>query len=429
MDGQRPKETKLEFQDFGNDDFDDKGQTINFSNFPDTALDDDDDPEAQLISDKSNSTGSNYSFWTFAYYQQFFDVDTQQVKDRLMWSMIPNPKKSYLQYVIRPKPDLYGPFWTCITLIFCIAIAGNMANYLQFSVSGNYVWKYDFHKVSLAASVIFTYVCLLPVCVWGFLWWRHTHDKTSAAVTFLEIICIYGYSLTVFIPVSICWVVNVPLLRWTLVIIGSVLSSMVLLISLWPTVKADVNKFKFGFLAGILAFHMLLGVGFMEYFFYVPEMLPAKGSLPIKTELPIIKEPQKQEPIDKVSITKKSIQDPPKLDVEEKVLEKTKSESNVETSKKQKSDEKDEKKRENPNKSKEIEDKNVSKEIQEKKREVSSSDIIKDKGQKSVTRKGKKSHKKSVITSKNNTTTRQKILPKNDKPSQEVLPSSLKKEE
>lgn len=278
MDSQKSAETKLEFQDFSNTDFsatefdsDNKGQTINFTSFPDTALDDD-DPESQLLADESSSgkTGTS-SFWTFSYYQQFFDVDTVQVRQRLLWSMIPNPNKSYLQNYIRPNPDLYGPFWTCVTLIFCIAIAGNMANYLQMGTE-TYVWKYDFHKVSFAASVIFSYVIIVPLGVWAFLWWRKSAERTSASLTFLEIICVYGYSLTVYIPVSIFWLINLSWIRWTLAITGSVLSGSVLLMTFWPAVRADLNKFKFGVLAAILACHILLAVGFMEYFFYVPQM-------------------------------------------------------------------------------------------------------------------------------------------------------------
>lgn len=45
---------------------------------------------------------------SFAYYQQYFDVDTQQVKERLMWSFVPRPSRDTLTHYIRPTPDLYG---------------------------------------------------------------------------------------------------------------------------------------------------------------------------------------------------------------------------------------------------------------------------------------------------------------------------------
>ena len=48
------------------------------------------------------------SMLSWAYYQRFFDVDTEQVKERLMWSFIPRPSRDTLSNFIRPSPDLYG---------------------------------------------------------------------------------------------------------------------------------------------------------------------------------------------------------------------------------------------------------------------------------------------------------------------------------
>lgn len=45
---------------------------------------------------------------SWGFYQRYFDVDTPQVKERLMWSFIPRPAKDTLTNFIRPSPDLYG---------------------------------------------------------------------------------------------------------------------------------------------------------------------------------------------------------------------------------------------------------------------------------------------------------------------------------
>ena len=88
---------------------------------------------SQLITDDEDNASSwrTSNFLKFEFYQQFFDVDTAAVKNRVLYSMVPLPGKSFLQHHIRPKPDLYGPFWVCVTLVFSIAISGNMATYLQ----------------------------------------------------------------------------------------------------------------------------------------------------------------------------------------------------------------------------------------------------------------------------------------------------------
>lgn len=57
------------------------------------------------------------------------------------------------------------------TLIFSIAIAGNLANFFQHDHSSSFKWHYDFHLVTSAAVCIILYVCLMPLAVWSILKW------------------------------------------------------------------------------------------------------------------------------------------------------------------------------------------------------------------------------------------------------------------
>ncbi|XP_064626580.1 protein YIPF1-like isoform X2 [Lineus longissimus] len=205
------------------------------------------------------------SFWTFEYYQAWFDVDTYQVLRRIQGSMVPRPRYNYLRQQIRPNPDLYGPFWICTTLVFTTAICGNLANYISCGRS-DYEWKYDFHKVTFAAAAIFCYWWLIPAAIYGLLWWR----GSQAGYTFMEIICVYGYSLAIYIPISILWVVPFQWFQWTLVAVGMLLSGCVLLFTFWPAVREDDKKIAWITMGLILFFHGLLATGFMLYFFHVP---------------------------------------------------------------------------------------------------------------------------------------------------------------
>ncbi|XP_055457474.1 protein YIPF2 isoform X2 [Psammomys obesus] len=47
-------------------------------------------------------------FWTFDYYQSFFDVDTSQVLDRIKGSLLPHPGHNFVRHHLRNRPDLYG---------------------------------------------------------------------------------------------------------------------------------------------------------------------------------------------------------------------------------------------------------------------------------------------------------------------------------
>lgn len=58
------------------------------------------------------------SFLTIEYYQQFFNVDTMVVVERIVNSMIPKRAPAdYLKSYIGQNPDLYGPFWITVTLV------------------------------------------------------------------------------------------------------------------------------------------------------------------------------------------------------------------------------------------------------------------------------------------------------------------------
>lgn len=206
------------------------------------------------------------------YYQQFFDVDTKDVVERIIASITPRNAYNF-KNITKHKPDLYGPFWISVTLIFTIAISGNIANYLQHA-SAHYHWKYDFHLVSYAATAICIYVTVIPLALWGLLKWSSDitdldglEDGTTPST--IELICIYGYSLFIYIPVSILWTIQVNWLQWLLVLLAALLSGSVLLLTLMPALR--LSRHKLFLIIGIISTHWLLAAGFMLYFFHVPK--------------------------------------------------------------------------------------------------------------------------------------------------------------
>lgn len=63
-------------------------------------------------------------------------------------------------------------------------------------------------SVTIAATAIFSYAWLVPLGIWGFLLWRNNKILNLVSYTFMEIVCVYGYSLSIYIPavVSHCYV-------------------------------------------------------------------------------------------------------------------------------------------------------------------------------------------------------------------------------
>ncbi|XP_043222727.1 protein YIPF1-like isoform X1 [Amphibalanus amphitrite] len=274
MDPSKQSSGNFDFQDFPVDstlvelDTSDQ-QTHTFKQFPDSAVDDDLEgtvEENKLLGEEKPAGGGG-AIWTVEYYRRYFNVDTSDVRDRCLWSMVPKPGTNFLKDRLQQNPDLYGPFWIGVTLVISIAVMGNLANYLQVAAAGDrYHWRYDFHKLTLAATVVFCYSCLVPIALWAVFWWR----GVQATVTLLQLVCLYGYSLTVYIPISVLCASGVWQLQWALMLAGFAVSGAVLAASLWSALGEEQRRLAIAVTAVVLLLHLALAAGFLLYFFRSP---------------------------------------------------------------------------------------------------------------------------------------------------------------
>ncbi len=60
-------------------------------------------------------------------------------------------------------------------------------------------WEFNFGEVTSLATVVLVYVWVMPLCVWGLLWWR----AGRGTYTLLLLHAIYGYSMATFIPLAV----------------------------------------------------------------------------------------------------------------------------------------------------------------------------------------------------------------------------------
>lgn len=142
-----------------------------------------------------------------------------------------------------------GPFWICATLVFALAVSGNLSHLTEKRASPTYHYSPQFHNgegpegagssptargggagppdgacptlapsrgpqpcpnplvscpptpVTIAATLIYCYAWLVPLALWGFLRWRQSHG--AGAYSFLETVCVYGYSLSAYVPTAV----------------------------------------------------------------------------------------------------------------------------------------------------------------------------------------------------------------------------------
>ncbi|XP_077084996.1 protein YIPF1 isoform X2 [Siphateles boraxobius] len=213
--------------------------------------------QTELLSGENKSA----PFWTFEFYQTLFDVDSHQVKNRIVGSILPWPGKNFVEVYLRSNPDLYGPFWICATLVFAIAISGNICDFLVLKGQPKYKYVPDFRKVTMAATAIYSYAWLVPLALWGFLTWRNRKITSLVSYSFMQILCVYGYSLSIYIPAVILWIIPSEGLRWFSIVVALCLSGSVLVMTFWPAIRDDKPRITIAIIATIVILHVLLGVG------------------------------------------------------------------------------------------------------------------------------------------------------------------------
>ena len=107
----------------------------------------------------------------------------------------------------------------------------------------------------------------MPTFIYFFFRWRLNRIE----YTFLELLCIYGYSLTIFIPISVLWIIPINWLQWTLTIVSSVISGSVLMVTFWPTINSDRKHFSALSMLVVFFAHLLMAVCIMLVFFHISD--------------------------------------------------------------------------------------------------------------------------------------------------------------
>eukprot|EP00301_Raphidiophrys_heterophryoidea_P027817 c9837_g1_i1.p1 GENE.c9837_g1_i1~~c9837_g1_i1.p1 ORF type:complete len:311 (-),score=55.02 c9837_g1_i1:999-1898(-) len=176
-----------------------------------------------LLSNSVSQSHSSPSFftnspaWSLLYYRPYFDVNTSQVIERLI---APLKVRNKWSDAVGEKPDLYGPLWVATTLVFCMGVAGNVASALAFVASTTRTeWTYDFTRVTLAATLVYGYVFVVPLMLWLAMRWY------GAKLHLTALWCCFGYGSFVFIPCSIICVPKREILRWLAITLAAMVSA------------------------------------------------------------------------------------------------------------------------------------------------------------------------------------------------------------
>ncbi|EGC29720.1 hypothetical protein DICPUDRAFT_51115 [Dictyostelium purpureum] len=208
-----------------------------------------------LTSDESGSGEKKYSFYEIPYYRFLFNVDTKEVGFRLMRSMVPI-KFSFFN-LIRENPDLYGPFWVLTSLVFIVSVSSNLNDY--FHTEKDY--QVNIKKIVYSAIAMYGYSIIIPAILWGIFKWM------NLGLRLLDMLCIYGYAMFIYIPASVLCVIPNTLIQWIIVAVAAVVSGVFLVTNIFTPLKEDFTKRGLIICAVIGGLHLGLALVLKLYFF------------------------------------------------------------------------------------------------------------------------------------------------------------------
>ncbi|CAD6567366.1 MAG: hypothetical protein CYPHOPRED_001631 [Cyphobasidiales sp. Tagirdzhanova-0007] len=239
-DGARPS-NELAFKDFGTASIpaDSTGSTGRISPSAGTRR----DATSRLFEGDAGSQranggegGSNRARWLSPdTYSSWFDVDTVTVCTRSYLTLY--PREDYLAVVLNNAPDLYGPFWVPTTLIFALFLTSSLSSSIQAYLAGN-TYNYDFTRLSVAVSVVYTYALAVPVGLWAVMrYWAGVDERGP-----VDMVSVYGYSTTIWIFVALFTIPPIPILRFVFSLTAFLLSGFFLLRNIYPVLSTAQSK-------------------------------------------------------------------------------------------------------------------------------------------------------------------------------------------
>lgn len=153
--------------------------------------------------------------------QQYFNVDTIEVKQRIISSILHANKADFFRDQVlsngeHRRPDLYGPVWITMTLVFFLAVTSNTSKYLHTDTMEDF--EYDIGHLTWAFSVLTFYTFALPALLFVVM------KFINVEMSLVELICIYGYSLVPHIPTTILCLVPSVFFEWMFLFFATIMS-------------------------------------------------------------------------------------------------------------------------------------------------------------------------------------------------------------
>ena len=192
----------------------------------------------EIINSSSTINSNDFSkasLFSLTYYKQFFNIDSQEVLNRILITINPKENKNLLNI----SPDLYGPIWISISVSFFSMFFGKISSFtknneLNFNL-GNFL-------MNIILCGFFTFI--LPLI------YKYLLININLPSIF-SLITLFGYSLILILPNSLICLIVGKKADWVFSLIGGCFSGYLLFKKLNLNFN-DLNEKKKSFIPNLL---------------------------------------------------------------------------------------------------------------------------------------------------------------------------------
>ena len=204
----------------------------------------------QTSSEKLNKTFIDKFFCCFTIFKKHFQITSNDFILRFINSFIPFNNK--FGNLVKNNPDLYGPIWIYTSLIVLISATGSLTRTLQGHNNKNFFQEF----IPIAGTTIYSVGFGLPILITFLM------KLFGIKLGFVHVICTYGYSFSIFLPISIICLIQVNAVQW-IALIYAVFSSTSLLVVNYYKLMGEFSKNKKYLIIGVV---LLAQIGLLLFF-------------------------------------------------------------------------------------------------------------------------------------------------------------------
>jgi len=191
----------------------------------------------------------------FNFLKKYFNITTGDFYKRFLYSLIPFNHR--FQQEISNNPDIYGPFWIYTFLILEIASCGSLTRFIQGDNTKNFFQKF----IPIATIIIYSFGFGLPLIIYLLM------KMFGGEIIFVNVLCTYGYSYSIFIFSVLLCVITWQPLQWILLGYSAFSSTSLLVVNYWQELGKFVNKRRIIICVIVLCVQVAIFIIFKFYFF------------------------------------------------------------------------------------------------------------------------------------------------------------------